>query len=230
MARKKKKKRWKDSKDKCWWEQSEREKVKDTRRWCNWRKGGPWEVGESRKCLERRGEFPILGDEASSGGSLTVEEHLKVCDRKLRDKWFMKGWTHLYFEINRKFEDGGRGGLPIWLTYTFLRWVLLPVAFLQMDHKPALEGKDEGLSVGGKQAGLEEMYPGRYGLIKDSCFAKTCNWCHSHFWKHDFHMQIQFLVLWIMVNGKVPPKLDQNDRADQAFGFPMQIMISIFIF
>lgn len=30
--------------------------------------------------------FPILGDEASSGGSLTVEEHLKVCDRKLRDK------------------------------------------------------------------------------------------------------------------------------------------------
>ena len=29
--------------------------------------------------------FPILGDEASSGGTLTVVAHLKVCDRKLRD-------------------------------------------------------------------------------------------------------------------------------------------------
>lgn len=58
----------------------------------------------------------------------------------------------------------------------FLRWVLLPVPFLQTDNKPTLEGKDEGSSLwSASSLAWKKMYPGRYGLIKDSCFAKTCN-------------------------------------------------------
>lgn len=142
--------------------------------------------------MPRDDEFSFIRRWDIFQGNLTVEAYLKVCVRKLRAKWLVKSWTHLYFETNCELRM--EGWTLIWLTCTFSQrgspscWSSQPDGTKK---QPCRKRQGRGpKSAMGEQGWWGRKCPqADMGLAGINLLRAPATWCHSRFWRQALHME-----------------------------------------